>query len=113
LFSVITEDLTLSSKDQNVFCIVNCKEDYDNLKLACKPIFQLEVEHEHQSHSLPHLPSDSVMFSAYHEYGKIPMALSCRHSGFYGPYTMDRNNYIEIHPTQKSFWKIFLQNYTF
>jgi hypothetical protein len=28
------------SKDQNVFCIVNCKEDYDNLKLACKPIFQ-------------------------------------------------------------------------
>jgi hypothetical protein len=39
-FSVITDDLTLSSKDQNVFCIVNCKEDYDNLKLACKPIFQ-------------------------------------------------------------------------
>jgi hypothetical protein len=39
-FSVITENLTLSSKDQNVFCIVNCKEDYDNLKLACKPIFQ-------------------------------------------------------------------------
>jgi hypothetical protein len=32
--------LTLSSKDQNVFCIVNCKEDYDHLKLACKPIFQ-------------------------------------------------------------------------
>jgi hypothetical protein len=32
--------LTLSSKDQNVFCIVNCKEDYDNLKLVCKPIFQ-------------------------------------------------------------------------
>ena len=22
------------------FCIVNCKEDYDHLKLACKPIFQ-------------------------------------------------------------------------
>jgi hypothetical protein len=40
------------------------------------------------------------MFSAYHEYGKNPMALSCRSSGFYGPYTMDRNNYIEIHPTQ-------------
>jgi transcriptional antiterminator Rof (Rho-off) len=39
-FSVITDDLTLSSKDENVFCIVNCKEDYDNLKLACKPIFQ-------------------------------------------------------------------------
>ena len=39
-FSVITDDLTLSSKDQNVFCIVNCKEDYDHLKLACKPIFQ-------------------------------------------------------------------------
>ena len=39
-FSVITEDLTLSSKDQNFFCIPNCKEDYDNLKLACKPIFQ-------------------------------------------------------------------------
>jgi hypothetical protein len=39
-FSVITDDLTLSSKDQNVFCIVNCKEDYDHLKLASKPIFQ-------------------------------------------------------------------------
>jgi hypothetical protein len=39
-WKLITEDLTLSSKDQNVFCIVNCKEDYDNLKLACKPIFQ-------------------------------------------------------------------------
>jgi hypothetical protein len=39
-FSVITDDLTLSSKDQNVFCIVNCKEGYDHLKLACKPIFQ-------------------------------------------------------------------------
>jgi hypothetical protein len=39
-FSVISDDLTLSSKDQNVFCIVNCKEDYDHLKLACKPIFQ-------------------------------------------------------------------------
>ena len=39
-FSVINDDLTLSSKVQNVFCIVNCKEDYDNLKLACKPIFQ-------------------------------------------------------------------------
>ena len=39
-FSVITDDLTLSSKDQNVFCIVNCKEDYDHLKLACKHIFQ-------------------------------------------------------------------------
>jgi hypothetical protein len=38
-FSVITDDLTLSSKDQNVFCIVNCKEDYDHLKLACIPIF--------------------------------------------------------------------------
>ena len=22
------------------YCIVNCKEDYDHLKLACKPIFQ-------------------------------------------------------------------------
>jgi translation elongation factor P/translation initiation factor 5A len=39
-FFVITDDLTLSSKDQNVFCIVNCKEDYDHLKLACKPICQ-------------------------------------------------------------------------
>jgi ABC-type cobalt transport system substrate-binding protein len=39
-FSVITDDLTLLSKDQNVFCIVNCKEDYDHLTLACKPIFQ-------------------------------------------------------------------------
>jgi hypothetical protein len=39
-FSVITDDLTLSSNDQNVFCIVNYKEDYDHLKLAWKPIFQ-------------------------------------------------------------------------
>jgi hypothetical protein len=39
-FSVITDDLTLSSKDQNVFCIVSCKEDYDHSKLACIPIFQ-------------------------------------------------------------------------
>jgi hypothetical protein len=43
-FSVITDDLTLSSKDQNVFCIVNCKEDYDHLKLACKPIVQKIVK---------------------------------------------------------------------
>jgi hypothetical protein len=33
-FSVITEDLTLSSKDQNVFCIVNCKEDYDKKRVS-------------------------------------------------------------------------------
>ena len=33
-------------------------------------------------------------------WSKNPMALSCRPSGFYGPYSMDRNNYIEIHPTQ-------------
>jgi hypothetical protein len=56
-FSVITDDLTLSSKDKNVFCIVSCKEDYDHLKLACKPIFQkintlyekesIEVEGKH------------------------------------------------------------------
>jgi hypothetical protein len=56
-FSVITDDLTSSSKDQNVFCIVNCKEDYDHLKLVCKPIFQkintlyekasIEVEGKH------------------------------------------------------------------
>jgi hypothetical protein len=56
-FSVISDDLTLSSKDQNVFCIVNYKEDYDHLKLACKPIFQkistlyekasIEVEGKH------------------------------------------------------------------
>ena len=39
-FSVNTDDLTLSSNDQNVFRIVNCKEDYDHLKFACKPIFQ-------------------------------------------------------------------------
>ncbi|CAG2242280.1 unnamed protein product [Mytilus edulis] len=39
-FSVITDGLTLSSKDQNVFCIVNCKEDYDSLKKSCKPIFE-------------------------------------------------------------------------
>jgi hypothetical protein len=59
-FSVITDDLTLSSKDQNVFCIVNCKEDYDHLKLACKPIYVICL---------------LVVF-------------------------MDRNNYIEIYPTQ-------------
>jgi hypothetical protein len=47
------------------------------------------------------------MFSAYQEYGKIPMALSCRLSDFYGPYTMDRNNYIEIHPTQAQVAKSF------
>jgi hypothetical protein len=56
-FSVITDDLTLSSTDQNVFRIVNCKEDYDHLKLDCKPIFQkintlcekasIEVEGKH------------------------------------------------------------------
>jgi hypothetical protein len=38
-FSVITDDLTISSKDQNVFWIVNCKVDYDHIKLVCKPIF--------------------------------------------------------------------------
>ena len=37
--SVIIDDLTWSLKDQNIFCTVNCKEDYDNVKLACKPIF--------------------------------------------------------------------------
>ena len=31
LFSVITDDLTLSSKDQKMFCIVNCREDYDHI----------------------------------------------------------------------------------
>jgi hypothetical protein len=56
-FSVIIDDLTLSSKDQHVFCIVNCKEDYDHLKLASTPIFQkintlyekasIEVEGKH------------------------------------------------------------------
>jgi hypothetical protein len=54
---VITDDLTFSSQDQHVFCIVNCKGDYDLLKLACKPIFQkrntlyekasIEVEGKH------------------------------------------------------------------
>jgi hypothetical protein len=47
-----------------------------------------------------------MMFSAYHEHGKNPMALPCCSSGFYGPYTMDRNNYIEIHPTQAQVAKI-------
>jgi hypothetical protein len=56
-FSVISDDLTLSSKDQHFVCIVNCKEDYDHLKVACKPIFQkistlyektsIEVEGKH------------------------------------------------------------------
>jgi hypothetical protein len=71
-FSVITNDLTLSSKDQNVFCIVKCKEDYDHLKLACKPIFQ--------------------KINTLYEKASIEV--------FYGPYTMDKNNYIEIPPTQ-------------
>jgi hypothetical protein len=53
-FSVITDDLTLSSKDENILCI------------TC------------------YLPS----------------------CGFYGSYTMDRNNYIEIHPTQAQVAKI-------
>jgi hypothetical protein len=34
------------------------------------------------------------------------MTWSCRLSGFYGPYTMDRNNYIEIHTTQAQVAKI-------
>ena len=56
-FSVFTNVLTLSAKDQNVLCIVNCKDDCDHLKLACKPIFQkintiyekesIEVEGKH------------------------------------------------------------------
>ena len=41
-FSVITDDLTLSSTYQNVFRIVDCKEDYDHLKLACKH-FDLDI----------------------------------------------------------------------
>jgi hypothetical protein len=45
------------------------------------------------------------MFSAYHEYGTNSMALPCRPSGFYGPYTMDRNNYIEIHTTHHKLQK--------
>ena len=55
--SVITDDLTLSSTDQNVLCIVNCKDVYDHLKLSCKPIYQkintlyekpsIEVEGKH------------------------------------------------------------------
>jgi hypothetical protein len=46
------------------------------------------------------------MFSAYHEYGKNQLVLSCPSSGVNGPYTMDRNNYIEIHPTQAQVAKI-------
>jgi hypothetical protein len=56
-FSVITDDLTLSPKDRNIFCIVSCKENYDHLKLACRPIVQkintlcekpsIEVEGKH------------------------------------------------------------------
>jgi hypothetical protein len=82
-FSLITDDLILSSTDQNVFCIVNCKEDYDHLKLACKPIFS---ENKHIIRKIKYLPS----------------------CGFYEPYTMDRNNYIEIHPTQAQVAKIFI-----
>jgi hypothetical protein len=43
-----------------------------------------------------------MMFSSYHEYGKNPMALSCRPSGIFGPYTMDRNNYIHRDPPNQS-----------
>jgi hypothetical protein len=45
-------------------------------------------------------------FFAYYEYGKNPMDLSCRPSGFYGPHSMDRNNYIDFHPTQAQVAKI-------
>jgi len=39
-FSVInSDDVSLSSLDQNVICIVNCKESFDHLKDACKPVF--------------------------------------------------------------------------
>jgi hypothetical protein len=45
------------------------------------------------------LESEIIRYIKYHvnpETDKINLP-SC---GFYGPYTMDRNNYIEIHPTQ-------------
>jgi hypothetical protein len=64
----------------------NLKEDVvkNDFGVSAQPLVSIEPEH--------------IIID--HEYGKHPMALSCRPSGFYGPYTMDRNSYIAIHPTQ-------------
>jgi len=38
-FSIVQNEIHLASLDQNVFCIINCKENYEQLNAACKPVF--------------------------------------------------------------------------
>jgi hypothetical protein len=38
-FSIVQNETHLASLDQNVFCIINCKENYEQLNAACKPVF--------------------------------------------------------------------------
>jgi hypothetical protein len=38
-FSIVQNETHLTSLDQNVFCIINCKENYEQLNAACKPVF--------------------------------------------------------------------------
>jgi hypothetical protein len=37
-FSIVQNETHLTSLDQNVFCIINCKENYEQLNAACKPV---------------------------------------------------------------------------
>ena len=38
-FSLVQNETHLVSLDQNVFCIINCKEKYEQLNAAFKPVF--------------------------------------------------------------------------
>ena len=38
-FNIVQDNTQFASLDHTVFCIVNCKESYDQLKDACKPVF--------------------------------------------------------------------------
>jgi hypothetical protein len=38
-FSIVQNETHLASLDQKVFCIINCKENYEQLNAACKPVF--------------------------------------------------------------------------
>ena len=38
-FSIVQNETHLASLDQNVFCIINSKENYEQLNAACKPVF--------------------------------------------------------------------------
>jgi hypothetical protein len=74
-FSVISDDLTLSSKDQSVFCIVNCKEDDDHLKLACKPIFQkIDTLYEKASIEVegPGIGKPDIFVVSHHKMLSVP-----------------------------------------